>query len=58
MLSSKDTVDDRIIGLSSMQMITSKTFNFKELHLRVKNLLKNKKDNLQSKKFSVGEMAY
>ena len=56
MLSSKDTVDDRIIGLElNADDYLGKPFNFKELHLRVKNLLKNKKDNLQSKKFSVGE---
>lgn len=56
MLSSKDTVDDRIIGLElNADDYLGKPFNFKELLLRVKNLLKNKKNEPKSIEFFIGD---
>ena len=55
MLSSKDSVDDRITGLElDADDYLGKPFNFKELHLRVKKLLKNKNSQPLNRNFMIG----
>tara|TARA_B100000925_G_scaffold291891_1_gene282223 strand:+ start:8334 stop:9011 length:678 start_codon:yes stop_codon:yes gene_type:complete len=55
LLSSKDTFEDRIIGLElDADDYLGKPFNFKELLLRVKNLLRNKNKNTNDIEFKFG----